>query len=631
MNKLVDMQNNFTGVSGPFAAYGSFGVVDGNANAMRKIVETEAGFLFNSCNVTVSCEYTEHENGLVVRKDSLTNHTDTPIVLHKYVSRFFMPFCEAEIYTQYNAWQNESSGEWQKLITSVSAQSTNVRLCEGASPMLAVRNVQNDKTTVFHLLPNSAWKMSARRTPILGKNDNIVIELGLNNDNPLSLTIAPKETIYFPEIIYFDCQRLKDFDAYKLHLFYNKHYPRKNLPIIYNTWFLNFWELDYEQVLEQIRYAKEIGVEYFVCDCGWYSDDHDFFKRVGDWTESANFGFKGKLKQVSDTVRANGMKFGLWFELERAYEGVPAVKDHPEYYFTSEDGEYFLDFSNEDARNYILKVVSELIKKYNIEFIKFDFNKTIAYDPTLQGFYRYHQGYGKFISDLKKAFPDIYLSNCASGGQRLNLETQKLYDSSWFSDNQGQTKGLSIIKNDCLRLPPSHLEHWAAWTFTAPIPHIDHANYHRILLACNNATWDNVRSVTENYTFAFLRGGPVGITCNLALLPESFIASLKKFIASYKTEREFFKNACMYILTDADDLLAIQYSDEKHEKNVLQIFTKNIYQTQYTAYPILDRSKTYTVDGNSPMPADRLLDQGIQLETLKDYDCITVQLDALQS
>ena len=64
------------------------------------------------------------------------------------------------------------------------------------------------------------------------------------------------------------------------------------------------------------------------------------------------FGFKGKMQQTAREVRKNSMKFGFWLEVECAAESSDAVKNHPDYFIKGQSS-YFLDFANEDARNYI--------------------------------------------------------------------------------------------------------------------------------------------------------------------------------------------------------------------------------------------------------------------------------------
>ena len=150
---VVGLSGQFTGLSYPFACYGSFGIIDGNSDVAKNFTTTENGYLYQGDGFTITCRYEEFNDGLIYRTDKFLNTSDKPITINKYVCRFFFPYFDCDVYTQYNAWQQENNGAWQKLNTQISAGSTCIRSCEGATPMLAIRNNQNNKGLVFHLFP----------------------------------------------------------------------------------------------------------------------------------------------------------------------------------------------------------------------------------------------------------------------------------------------------------------------------------------------------------------------------------------------------------------------------------------------------------------------------------------------
>ncbi len=627
MNKHVNLDYNFTGLSGPFAAYGSFGWIDGDKANMPKLTETDNAFKFNGDGFTIDCVYTEYEDGVVSRKDSFTNTSNKPITLNKYLSRFFFPFFETDVYTQHNAWSHESTGGWQPLVTGVTCQNAGIRTGDGATPMTAIYNRQSKKTTVFHLIPEGAWKITVMKKAYYGKNDNTVVEFSLGNDNPIAITIAPGETFEMPEIIYFNAENKTDLDAYKLHNYYNAKYPRRfPLPILFSTWLYRFNELDINKIFKQIETAAYLGIEYFNVDCGWFGEDIMFFENVGRWYESSVMGFKGKLKEVADKIHSEGMKFGLWFETERAWEKVECVKEHPEYYITSGDGDYFLDYSKEEAQDYTLEVLSKNIDAYGIDFIKFDFNRTMSFDPSWNGFHRYIRGYRKFIEKLKAKYPNLYICNCAGGGSRLDLNYHRYMDSTWPTDNQGQFEGLDIFKNTMLRMPSCLLERWGVWTYSNPIPNVHEEGFvDQVLpLICNNATWENIAAVSEDYIHGFLQGGPMGISCDIASFPQENKDKLKALISEYKVTREFYKAACTHILLDDKNMVALQYNDKDETEVVIRLFAKNKYQPHITLYPALKSGK-YEYEGKV-YTVEELKANGITFKDTVDFNCYTAKL-----
>ena len=152
-------------------------------------------------------------------------------------------------------------------------------------------------------------------------------------------------------------------------------------------------------------------------DAGWFGNGEGWGNAVGDWEENVVSGPCGRLIEISKRVREREMIFGLWFEPERANPESKAVKEHPDFYINKQ----FLDFSNPKAVDYITNVISKQIEKYDIGWLKFDFNASIPLDPSGNTFYRYLEGQKHFIENLRQRFPHLYLTNCASGGYRMEL------------------------------------------------------------------------------------------------------------------------------------------------------------------------------------------------------------------
>jgi alpha-galactosidase len=104
--------------------------------------------------------------------------------------------------------------------------------------------------------------------------------------------------------------------------------------VFYNTW--NYQERDrnlqgkpylanmrLERVLAEIEKAREIGIDVFVIDTGW-------FDKTGDWAVNTER-FPDGMKQVGDKLRSYGMKLGLWFNPTVAACNSRIVTEHPEY------------------------------------------------------------------------------------------------------------------------------------------------------------------------------------------------------------------------------------------------------------------------------------------------------------
>lgn len=620
--KLIDVLLKKTGISCFFAAYGSFGVVDGTSRDVEKIIETDNGFSFENDKFKIESIYEKLDCEIYSRKDYFCGFEDC--VINSYSSRFLFEGGEYEVYTQYSAWQNESNGSWQPLVTSCEVSNYGVRFCDGATPMAAIRNKANGKITVFHLMPNAQWKIKITRCPLDERKEAVTVELGINNRG-LALNCKKGEKISMPQILFYETENIRDFDAWRMQKVYNDLYPRKQLPVIYNSWMLNFDNIDIDNLFKQVDTAAELGIEMFLLDAGWFGNRDNWGDAIGDWFESTDFGYKGRLKEVSEYIRNKGLKFGMWVEPERAITDSNIYKEHPEYFILGSGSNAFLNFADENAVEYITETVLGIIEKYKVSFLKFDFNAQLSYDESGQGFYTYFKGVRKFIAAIREKYPEIYITNCASGGYRMDMANNTLYDSVWSSDNQSPIESVRIITDTLLRLPANHIERWDVRRYFNGFPQYGNKNKVVLPISCNNATWDSVAAVKPSYTHGLLTGGVMGFSTDIASYPQEEKEALKNLILNHKQNRDFYKNAVTRILYDSKDITAIQYSDYELEKIEVLIFSKVVHQCEVTVYPVVDTDKTYNFKEKAVLGKD-IKENGITA-SIGDFECVILKFE----
>lgn len=586
-----------------WSIYGSFGSLSGEAYIDGKGCKLCA----NGYEVE---EYTEtDEFGVARRAGSFKNTSDSPIIINGLGSKFLFDGGEYEVYTQYNGWQNESRGAWQPLVTGVSVSVESVRTTMGAAPVIALWDCRTNRGTVFHLLPYYAWEMTVRRICNGDESTSISVDIGMNGKQ-LALPLAPNEKTELPEIVYYEFENKADLDCYKLHNFCNKHFPRREMPIIYNTWLCRFDKLSYENVRNQIEPAARLGCEYFVIDAGWFGNGTDWTDSRGDWEENLTGALRGHMADISDEVRKNGMNFGFWLELESASPNSKIIKSAPDFYIAY-NGCFFFNFNNAAACEYLFKSVCGLIEKYNARFLKLDFNQDMLEDEQNSAFLKYLSGYYSFIRRLKSEYPNIYIESCASGGMRTNLSLCRDFDSIWFSDNQSVSEGLRIYKDTVLRMPPQMIEKWAVIRSLPGIPDYNSYDPERII-STNDATWEFTEGVHISTLKAFLLGGPVGFSCDLNRISQAVLDELSEFVKQYKQDSNFWKNAVCRILTDTDSMLVLQYSDIDFNKIVLAIICGKTQQRSVRIYPKTNICSEYRIGDEVVSGAD-ISDRGLNI------------------
>lgn len=589
---------------------GDFGMLDAPLH--------QDGDTFSAQNdfVLVKTEVKKYRDGVYVRTGSVKNISDRDVNITAMELKFRFNGGEYEVYSQYNGWQNESTGAWQPLVSTVSSRSSNIRNCNDTTPFMVLWSNQTHRGTAFHLNTYSAWEMRISRRYTLGGDGSFVsAEMGVLSDG-LCLKLKPNEQIELPEVIFYTVINKIDMDCWKLHGYLNEMYPRKTVPVIYNSWMYKFDRFTFEDIIAQADKAKELGVEYFVIDAGWFGDGIKWHLNRGDWQENLSFGFKGRMKEAADYIRSCGMKFGFWLEPETASPTAKIVSEHPDWYYEGTGG-MLLDFTNPEAAEHIYKVACENIDYYGAEYIKFDFNVGCPYDKDNAAFIRYFEGHTRFMKRLKERYPNLYMENCGSGGMRMSIRDGKLYDSYWQSDNQSPYFGLRIFKDTMLRMSPQWIERWATYRSLEsfrPVYASDECT--EKLLSCCDATWDLVFGVRQSFLEGFMKGGPIGLSCDLTALSEKAFSDLKAYIAEFKANRNFWKNAVCHILTDTKSMVVLEFRNTDFSEAEIVVLTFKTMQEKVVVYPVLDAERTYLLSDGTKKTGAEISEEGIS------FDCV---------
>ena len=599
-----------------FNICGSFGEVYG------ELAQDDNKFICRSEVFEVECNTERDEYGVVCRQDYFTNKTNETIYLNSLKSRFIFDGGEYDVYTQFNSWQSESLGDWQPLVSSVSVGTESIRVCQNATPFMALWSKQEGRGTAFHLFANCAWEIKAKRIRNEGKCTKIIVDMGLADRN-LNIAIEPGETIKSPKILCYEFRNKMHMDCYKLHNYMHTNYPRRSMPVIYNTWMCKFDHITYENISEQIPLAAEIGAEYFCIDAGWFGDGTDWSTSVGDWVENKKSALCGKMLDISNEVQSAGMKFGLWMEPERANINSISVKEHPEFYLSgcTTGDDLFFDFSNDEALKWMQSVIFNLIDKYKIEYIKDDFNADLFFDINQSAFMKYHEGYARFIKSIRDRYPDIYLTSCSAGGDRLELHKHTLFDSTWPSDNENPYAEMNIYKHTILRLPPQYFERWVAVhsikgldDFYNNFTGYSDNNTGERLVACGDAIWNHLVGINYSYLKGYTTCAPIGISSDLRLLSETAKEKLAEIISQMKERREFFKTAVARIIADTETITAYEYSDMALSKIIVQVITNESIQNTFLVHPEVDITKNYRINNSEIVSGKEIDENGLRME-----------------
>ena len=220
-------------------------------------------------------------------------------------------------------------------------------------------------------------------------------------------------------------------------------------PIVYNSWFVTGFGVNEENQVELAKVAKDLGVEMFVLDDGWFRGRRTGYDALGDWTPDP-VKFPNGLKSMVDRINEIGLDVGLWFEIETVSQESDLFKKHPDWIFhfpnrdvTGRRPQILLNLGREDVYQYIYKCVSDILRETNIRYIKIDVNQALS-DPGAPDWpvedqravrLKYYENFYRLISELRREFPEVWFENCSGGGGRADLGMLAHMDLGWVSDN----------------------------------------------------------------------------------------------------------------------------------------------------------------------------------------------------
>ncbi|MDR2702601.1 MAG: alpha-galactosidase [Spirochaetaceae bacterium] len=245
------------------------------------------------------------------------------------------------------------------------------------------------------------------------------------------------------------------------HGFVNSHiipetWQGKERPVLYNSWEPCFFKFNQRKLLRLARRAKNLGLELFVLDDGWFEGRDNDKAGLGDY-EPSRRKFPRGLKPFARKVRKLGLDFGIWVEPEMVNEDSNLYRSHPEY-AVRQDGrepsmgrnQLVLDLCNPAVRDYIVTSVGTILDETGAAYVKWDMNRHISEFQSghiaAQGefFHRYILGLYDILRRIFAPRPRILLESCSSGGNRFDLGMLCFSPQIWVSDNTDPAVRLNI-------------------------------------------------------------------------------------------------------------------------------------------------------------------------------------------
>lgn len=356
-------------------------------------------------------------------------------------------------------------------------------------PFVGIEDKDNHVLWGAQLAIESSWQMEVYR-----QDDGLHISGGLADREfgHWMKTLNPGECLQTPKAIITTCRG--DIEVLTQRLTqagekYLKNVPEseQSLPIIFNEYCTTWGNPSHENISGIVNAIKGKGFDYFVIDCGWFKEDTiPWDISMGDYNVSKTLFPEGLHKTVK-LINDNGMKAGIWFEIDNIGRAAKAY-DNTEHQL-KRDGvpvttysRRFWDMTDPWVKDYLTKKVIGTLKEYGFEYMKMDYNDTIGMgsddpDSLGEGLRKNMEASVEFVKKVSEEVPGIILENCASGGHKLEPLMMSITSMASFSD-----------AHECPEIP------------------IIAANLHRAILPRQSQIWAVIRKTDSLKRIAYSIG-----------------------------------------------------------------------------------------------------------------------------
>lgn len=275
--------------------------------------------------------------------------------------------------------------------------------------------------------------------------------MGLQQER-FSYPLSHKEELWIPETVLtysaegFGKLSLNLHECYREHLCRGK-YKNQVRPVLVNSWEAAYFDFTGETIYQLAKEAADTGIEMLVLDDGWFGKREDDNSSLGDWIVNEEK-LGESLGSLIQRINALGVKFGIWVEPEMVSEDSELYRMHPDWALAvpgrnpvRSRNQLVLDFSRKEVVDYIYEKICGILDQGNIEYMKWDMNRSIAdvysnqADDQGRVLYDYVLGLYDFLERLVQRYPNLLIEGCSGGGGRFDAGMLYYTPQIWCSDN----------------------------------------------------------------------------------------------------------------------------------------------------------------------------------------------------
>ena len=377
---------------------------------------------------------------VVTRSAHFINGGSCPIVLDRAMSfSVEFPDKDYEMLQLSGAWSRERNIRVRKLTEGVqSVHSMRGTSSAEHNPFIALKRANTCESSGdvygFSLVYSGNFLAQTE----VDSFDRTRVMMGIHPDT-FSWPLASGESFQTPEaVLVFSSAGLSAMSQ-TYHELYRTRLARgywrdRDRPVLLNNWEATCFDFTESKILKMAKSAKELGVELFVLDDGWFGKRNNDASGLGDW-QANPAKLPDGVEGLARKIRAEGLMFGLWIEPEMVNRDSDLFRAHPDWILGVGDREpsvgrnqFVLDYSRPEIVDHIATAIEKILSSSLVSYVKWDMNRYLTECGSSvlcaaeQGtvFHRYILGVYSLYERLTKAFPEILFESCSGGGARFD-------------------------------------------------------------------------------------------------------------------------------------------------------------------------------------------------------------------
>ena len=400
---------------------------------------------------------------------------------------------------------------------------------------------------------------------------------------PATFELAPGATVETP-ISFFALAKGDTDNAGNETFRYLKQYvfqaPLPDSPLVtYCIWLTE--KNSEEALLKELSLAKRVGFDVFYHDATWYEGSsvipgmNDWSLGMGSYQESKEK-FPHGLKNLSDTIRAAGLKFGLWVDPGNVDAARVESGEIPSEWLAMIDGKTLgvthpsltptkqLCLGDPKVVAWIEKQLGDIIEKWHLDWIKWDPSTTVSYECNrtdhghgkTDGAYAAYRGRLEIMRYLLERFPNLSGFECDPSLQfsRTNPGPQSLLPGGYTNEF---ITGPMLSPN--------------VWGSLATIGQGDagRENLSARWYSASALDYYFRKKLTHGVTFGNINGMSSQF---LSAAPPGFVEALERNLLFFKQYRHLLLEDVYHPKVEAAGWSSIQYIKEDSSESVVYVF-----------------------------------------------------------